>query len=330
MTETHASAPPSPGRAGGGNDAQQTVLAKVAKLLQLAAKAGTEAEAASAAAKANELMEAYNITTSQLERAQGALSGKREQAAQAGGMYEYQRRLWHWVAELNFCVYWHGRKLTLCPDKKYRRRSFHQLVGRTVNVAAARALGEYLQQAVERLCRERLHEKGEGSAQFYSRWAVSYREGVSDAICLKLSERRELKLSEARAEAEAQAQRAMQGTSTATALTLRDVVEREREANLDFVFGEGYSAKRAAERARQAKAEAEADAEYAQWAAAHPEEARAQAEKDRRKNERSARRSFAKEKPTDWGAYSAGREAGRGVSIDLQADDAKHRRLTHG
>ncbi len=81
------------------------ILDKIGKLLAHAAKAGTQEEAATFAAKAQELMDQHNLDTVALEKRSGVTSGKREDAAVTGGFYAYQRRLFKVVAELNFCLY---------------------------------------------------------------------------------------------------------------------------------------------------------------------------------------------------------------------------------
>lgn len=307
-------------------DDQRKAIDTVEKLLRLAAGRGTAAEAASAAAKAQEILENHNLSMSEVERAQGKVSGKREEMRQRGGMFVYERELWNQVAELNFCIY-----LTV-KERYYRKdlqrdalRFKHKLIGRTVNTAAAQALGSYLQAAVERLCRERLHERGEGNAQFFSRWAVSFREGIVADVTQRLYDRRQQRMAdEERAQREA-AERAMAGTSIATALTLRTVAQQERDANNDFRFGEGWSARQAEKRARAAAAQARAEAEYAQWAADHPEEARKEEEKARKG--RIYRGRAERERPKDWGAFRAGVEAGKKLSIDLQVDHANRKRI---
>ena len=313
---------------------QQKAIETVEKLLRLAGNNPNQKEAEAAAEKAQLILEAHNLSTAELEKAQGITSGKREEMKQAGGMYEYQRSLWNQVARLNFCIYmcYKVRYFDNRPSiQRHRRRHEHKLVGRTVNTAAARVLGTYLEQTIERLCRERLHERGEGKQQFFSRWAVSFREGMADEIAWRLYERRQQRMSEEDERRRQEAARMTAGLSTATALTLRDVETREEEANLDFIHGEGYSARRAARRAKAAQIAAEEDARYAQWAADHPEEARREEEKRRKREERAAR-SGGREKPRDWGGYKAGSEMGKKVSIDPQVDGTQtdRRRIANG
>lgn len=331
----------------------EKVTARVRKLLALSEKNPNEAEAASAAAKAQELLVAYNLDMATVE--QGGNSGKREEARQRGGMYLYERQLWTAVAELNFCLYFPSRKWMIRrPEKRVdgflvrAEKKFlgfqHRVIGRTVNTAATRAMGEYLQQTVERLCRERLHgDHGDKvHTQFFSSWAIAYREGIVDRVVEKLRERRQhlVKEEQRKAHAAEKAARAAgrKDASTATALTISSVTQSEFDANADFMMGEGWSAKRAAERAAQAAAEEEADRAYAQWAKENPEEAKKKAAQEaaearkywsRRQGGRRGGwgRESAKDRRAGSGAYYAGYDTGAGVSIEPQVDRGTQKRL---
>jgi len=320
----------------------QAIVDKVEKLLRLAAKNPNEAEAASATAKAMELLAAYNLDMGTVER-NGGETGKRADELLNGGYYEWERDLWRAVARLNFCLYW--SQITFSPMsggkvEKYVRvegerfsklvqgvnQHQHRVVGRTVNIAATKAMAGYLQNAVQRLTRDRCRE---GRIPVRSPWANSFREGVTDRLTYRIYERRRHLIAEEeqkRRDAEEAAVAAgRSGVSTGTALTLSTYVDQEYDENVDFVFGKGTSAKWAAERAQRAAAEKAADEEYTRWAAANPEKARReeqkrkekaakQAERDRRKNTK-----FVK----DLGAYYAGRDAAEAVSLDPQADTFK-------
>lgn len=310
---------------------QIAAVEKVRKLLALADRAGTPEEAASAAAKAQELLEAYNLEMGAVEQAQGVASGRREEMKQRGGMFLYERQLWNQVAQLNFCLYYYGRERYWRKDlQRDAYRFHHEIIGRTVNVAATRALGSYLQGAIERLCRERLHERGEGNAQFFSSWAVSFREGAADDIIWRIYDRRQQKLKDEEAKRREDAERsAMAGTSTATALTLQGFTESEKDANLDFIHGEGYSARRRERQARQAAADAAAEAQYTAWAAAHPEEARKEEAKREKLRLKAENRREGRQRNKNWGAYRAGAEAAKNISIDPQVGTPDRKRITH-
>ncbi len=336
------------------DDATQKVIDKVAKLLQLAARAGTEAEATSAAAKAQDLMTAYNLTLDTVEQAEG-VSGKRLDEQVAGGMYKFQRRLWTALAELNFCMYFTQKVRVKEGTRKFKRgRKFthqHRLVGRQVNVVTTKNMAGYLGEAIDRLCLERLHGR---RGEFYSAWAVAFREGVADRVIDKIQDRREafLKDEEKKARDATKKARAAgrEGVSTASAITVAKLSEKEEAANYDFLHGEGAWARKQARdaewekewaerRQRQARAEAAAEKEHARWAAAHPEEAAAE-EKKARAKERSRERR-AERRGQSWryrsfrstksemrrhsGGYYDGWDAGSNVSIDPQVGGGQKR-----
>lgn len=323
-------------------DEQRKIVDKVEKLLRLAGANTNEAEAASATARAMDLLVEYNIQMSSVDET-GEGGGKRAEEKLVGGFYEFERDLWRYVADLNFCMCWHQKtwvRRTVFDAKadrilnEWRRnnilRGQFRIVGRVVNIQSTQNMTSYILQTVERLTRERVAERlGDGeklNSQLRGRWAVSYREGIVARIIEKIWKRREEMLSEERnaaMEAEARAREAgMKGASTATGVTLASVRKSEAEANADFLYGEGWSAKQAADRARRAAAAAEADRLYTAWAAANPEQA-AKEEKQRRDKERSrSSRSYrgTAEKERDWSAYKAGYAKGDEVGIDPQAD----------
>ena len=114
------------------------------------------------------------------------------------------------------------------------------------------------------------------------------------------------------------------------------MIESERDKNMDFIYGEGYSAKRRADQAARAAAARAAEEEYTRWAAAHPEEARAEEEK-RRKERAALEKKWARRgrgarggssgKQTDHAAYWAGMDAGKTVGLDPQAEDRRQKRI---
>lgn len=313
------------------------VVERVRKLLALAERrGGNEAEAASAAAKAQELLAAYNLTMATVQ--QGGGDGRREDARQKGGMYIYERELWRAVAELNFCMYFKSYKWWTRKTKYGTRdqRVFqHRIVGREVNVKSTWAMAGYLQTTIERLCRERLTIRmneqqidGSRNTQYFTSWAVSWREGVADRLVERLRERRRDVLKKEAREAAERAKNA--GGSSSTAITLASVAQREHDANIDFLYGDGTSARWAADRVEQAKANAAAEQVYAEWAKAHPEEAAAEAKKAQKEDRRSwrYRSPDARERRAYTGAYKEGRSTADKVGLDPQAQQSTHKRLT--
>lgn len=332
----------------------QKVVERVQKLLTLAANNQNAEEAASATSKAQELLASYNLDMAAVEEASGKRSGKREDAKLKGGVYQYQRDLWGAVAELNFCLYWTQK----VSDKVERRKRDtwtgemktrlvwaswyqHRIVGRMVNTAASKAMAQYLEQAIERLLRERLGDhpganKSYVTKMLFSRWAVSFREGAAASVIEKVYERRREFLNEEtrkKHEAEAAARAAgREGVSTATALTLHTYIDQETDANMDFLYGEGWSAKQALQRAERARKAKEADDAYTAWALANPEEAaKEEAKRQKEERKRSSRGGGGSTKYYDPDAYYSGVDAGKKISLDLQTSDRKAAgRLTHG
>lgn len=322
----------------------QKALDKAMKVLEMARRQkGNEAEAEVAAAKFQELLVKYNLDAAQVEAAGGKASGKREEKKVRGGFYKHQEDLWAWAAEVNFCLHWcvaHWEKSEVTHTRRdgstytytdYKRQKRHEIVGRTHNVAATVALAEYLEEAIERVVMEELHND---NRMRFSNYAVSMRKGMAAKLCNKMYERREQLLSEekvARQKAEDAARRAAAaGASTSMDVSLADFSKTERDANMDHVFGEGYSAKKAAERAERAQRKAREEAEYAAWAAAHPEEARAQEEerrKEREKRDKRRSRGSRADDNTNYSAFNRGYAKAEEIGLDPQMKSGTAGRL---
>lgn len=319
------------------SDDQRKVLGLIEKLLRLADKNPNPEEAASAAAKAQELLLAHNLSADLV--GQGADSGRREEQRVRGGFYQYQRDLWSAVAELNFCFHfmsggWIEVNKRTKGGHRYvdtRWEPRHRLIGRVHNVTATKAMSTYLEQAIERLVEERI--AGQNNLRF-SRFAVSFREGAADDIISRVWQKRQHQLSEERRQRQEAADRAAEagrkGVSTETAVTIASLTQSEHDANRDFLMGEpGYSARKRAERAAEAAARVAAEAEYTRWAAENPEEARQQEAARRAEAEKAASRSTRRSssgpapKAVDRSAYYAGRDAARSIGLDPQASATK-------
>jgi hypothetical protein len=329
------------------DDATRRAVDKIQKLLMLAARNPNEAEAALATAKAQELLVAYNLDAATVERENG-VSGKRLDENVAGGMYKFQQKLWRHLAELNFCMYWTQRvrrkEIYMWRGRRIWTTFEHRLVGRAVNVVATKNMAQYVNQTVERLCRERV---GDGPlTQIRSSYMVAFREGIVDRVCEKIAEkRRTLIKDEERRQADAARRASRAGVSLATTLTVAGLSEREEAANYDFLHGEGaWARKKEAEaewernwekrRKARAKAEAEAERELAEWAAANPEEAAREAAKERARQRRKDSyvprgrwrfRQTKEEMRRESGGYHAGYEAGEGVGIEPQVGGGDRR-----
>lgn len=319
-------------------EAEQKELARIQKLLNLAANNPNEAEAAAAASKANEGLLRLNLDVATLEGATAAKDGKREQLKVAGGFYKHQRSLWAAVAELNFCMYWMQKYTVegirkrynagLPPIKTQIRKSRHALVGRIVNTQATVVMAEYLQGAIDRILLDRLHGN---TSQMYSDWAAGFRKGATSRVLEMLAEKRRAYLIKEKLDRMATEKAAREGgrVTTATGLTVAVYQDAEHDANIDFLYGDGTSAKWAAERAERAATRARRGAEHTAWAKANPEKA-AKQEAEARKGRRGGGgrwRGGSTERINDSGYY-AGYDAAASISIEQQVDAApKARRL---
>lgn len=321
------------------DEGQMAILAKVEKLFKLAAKNPNEHEAANAAAKAQELLTAYNLDASMVDADGQADSGARMDEKFKSGIYKYQRDMWNRVADLNFCLYWSY------PKRKWREKGRRnadgyrwtervlsrtieaRIVGRKVNVMSTRMMAEYLLGTIERLSNERF-----ANHQRFTSEAVAYREGMAYSVENKLWDRRmELAAEERKKREEADA-KAREGVSTSNALTIAGYSEAERDANYDAIYGEGWSAEGRARRAAQAEAERAAEETYTRWAEANPEEARKEAEKaekERQKEEKRERnrtprtsRPSASDRRQESSAFWQGVDKGKSISIDQQTTGA--------
>lgn len=313
---------------------QQKVLERVEKLMRLAARNPNAEEAASATAKAQELLTAYNLDASMLSPDEDK-SAVREKMKLKGGMYEYQRELYGAVARLNFCMYWTIVRKELVWRNKMDKwtgelrstpvnsKTFqHVVVGRLVNTRSTRMMAEYVRQAIERLVNERYSNQ-----QRWMREAVAYREGISDVVVQRLNAKR-YDMEEAERVKRAEAAK-RSGVSTHQGLTIGSLMEKEADANQDFLYGEGYTAKQAARQAERAEARRKADEAYTKWAEANPKEAQKE-EAEARKRARKYRYSggqgsrggmTGRDKRQSEGSYWQGREVGEKLSLDQQVSD---------
>lgn len=341
------------------SEEQRSVLSKIEKLLRLAGSTTSPDEKASAEAKAQDLLLAYNLDASAIG---GADEGRRAEEKLRGGFYEYERDLWHRVADVNFCLYWTSRDWIDRPENeqlhakvlqmrsRWARRHIrihrHHLVGRRINVEATKFTMSYISDATERLTREYIGAGLPRSAEdrvvglgaaLRSRRAVSFREGVAADIATRLWDRRQDQLAAERKKAAEEAARASAaaaaGTSSATALTISGLRQSEEDANWDAIHGEGWSAKRRAAQAERARAARAAEEAYTQWAAAHPEEAAAEEKKRREEEKKASRRRSGGPgsrggggKEVDWSAYEAGRKLGARIGLDPQAESSSSQR----
>lgn len=317
------------------------VIERIKKLLALANNNPNEAEASAAMAKANEILEAYNLDMSILG---GTDKGKRADTKKTGGLYSWQRRLWESVAKLNFCHYVSLKGLT--KGSQYE----HRIIGSHANVIATELMAKYLQDAIEKMAQR--WSKDVGYKSVFVREAIAFREGMTRTISERLEQRRTEIVTAARKEAEERKRNAARhdvdpGT---TALTILDVISSEEDFNNDYLNGYemGTTARLRAEQ------EARTAAFYAEWdrkikerdaaEAANPALKAARLERERRETEKwnaEYKKTYAKqraytstpreraptaeERRSQMPSFRDGRAAGQKVGIDTQID-AQNRR----
>ncbi len=94
--------------------------------------------------------------------------------------------------------------------------------------------------------------------------------------------------------------------------------------------GEGTSARWAAERARQAAEQAKAEAEFTRYTAKYPEKAAEIERKRQAKEERQYKKILDNRLRGNESAYFKGREDGKNISLEQQAEGPKNApKLTH-
>lgn len=316
---------------------QKQVIEKVRKLLALSQNNTNEHEAQSAAQLAMDLLSSYNLSMHQVGASNEDRTRKDNRLK--GGLYQWQRGLWEAVANLNFCMY--------IPIKGTGRgqRYEHRIVGSNVNVISTEVMGDYLQQAIERLARQ--YAKEQGMHSIFCKDAIAYREGMALRIMARLSaERRE------------RTKRDEESRGDGTALVLADVANTEHDLNRDHFYGYEpgtHAARRAEAAARQAKYTAEyeermraheerlrTDEEYAKQYKEQQAREKAEADERRAKSDAAEKRRMrnankpgydsmgykiqyrsmtAQEKRASSTAFVAGYHDGANVSLNKQVDE---------
>jgi hypothetical protein len=318
------------------DEKELAIIAKVKKLLAMANGNANEHEAANAAAKAAQLLEAYNLDMAVLGRAKIT---KRQDTKKAGGLYKWQRDLWYAVAKLNFCLYSYHRGLT--AGSQYE----HQIIGSHANVISTEVMAEYLQSTIERLARNWVKANAPGKSVFIKP-AIAYREGLATCISNRVWTLRQQRLAEDEENVrQERARNSAMGINTENALVLQDVINTEEDLNNDYLYGyePGTHAKRRFERdimRRKTEAEvAELMRKQDEWDAAHPEEAAARKKREAaayaansakwsKQYEKSRnKKPTAEEERRNLPSFYQGYRDGDSVSLDKQVDSKAKLRL---
>jgi hypothetical protein len=326
------------------------IIDKIEKMLRLANNAGTEAEAAAAANMAQEMLAAYNLSmadvdiTSDQKKPRPGDERVKEKTKKVA-LYAWQKTLWEAIAQSNFC--WYRRVPEMHTNKagNYVPKTFHHyIIGGEANVVTTRMMGEYLEQAISRLCP---YKPGRDSSRSWNSW--------KEGCAARLAERLQEKLMEMVRETRAKAEEAAKG-NTCTAISLVDVMQREEDLNYRAEYGEEAYQSRICYRnhdpennpipncatcSRRAAFAVQSKERLATIGAAQIEEKR-ETETQRRKREERERRQWqryqAREEARnrqywnkrDVGAFKQGAEAGKTIGLDPQVSAGRETKRLGG
>lgn len=330
--------------------ATNPVYARIQKLLALAdsARNSSEAEAASAAAKVQDLLQEYGLTLAQVEAEGGSTDqggGRGTVTTDRRALYRWQRDLMAALAENNFCLH-RVREVEALDGKKMRRSRRHQLVGRRLNVDVTLDTYDYLSVAVRRAAVSGGFDHATRESDHHL-----FLDGAVTRLTERLAERR-LQRERESAEREAQRQATVGASGTHRELVLTDVYGSEADQNNDVLNGFPVgttAAKRREASDRNARQQARHDELVAQgvpdteaWYQAYgydPASARQYANSWERKQARSSRggRGRARSWTSPGGrqyarkissaAYRAGKVAGGDIGLDDQVGHSAKRRI---
>lgn len=310
------------------------IVVKIQKLLALAENNGaTEAEAVTAMAMAQKLLEKYNLdlyTVQQTASAVKPAAEKREKTTidNLSAQYQWQRSLWDAIATSNFCWYWTA---VVQAESRFIKKTIkakrHRILGSETNVIAVRIMGEYLTSTIERLVRAEYPK-----SELLSRSAISWREGCADRLVSRIHDAKR----EREREAEQTAQRA--AAQGSTAITIMDVAKSEHAKNYDAVNGAGAWAALQRNRIKwENRLKDEENKRAIMLAKETPEERTIRLAQERLAAERVAkaysRRTGAGSrggtshiKSRDIDAYYRGADAGSKISLNKQVSEGNSKR----
>lgn len=216
-------------------EANETIIRKIQKLLELGARTkGNEEEAARAMEMAQNLMAKHNLDMAVVRETAVAggtvpIEAEREKKKiNRSAQYDWQKSLWKTIADCNFC--WHY--VTTFDEldgqnragfDKYKRVKRHVIIGTIENVTMVHMMGDYLCDTIERLLpfkdnRERL-----------SRDAISWRAGCARRLEERIHKQRH----------ERQNMHSDNSPGTGLAIRVRDIEVSEYKSNYDYVYGKG-------------------------------------------------------------------------------------------
>jgi hypothetical protein len=315
---------------------QNKLIERIKKLMALAAdgSGASEAEAASASAKVQELLAEHNLEMSTFGgTGEGAQRGKGRRVGNAA--YKHQRDLMAAIAEVNFCDQWVVDDFKTVAHGRQQKTKSYVIIGRQINIDATVRMFDYLMETIERIAPYT-------NAERMSKSALSWKLGCSERLQARLRERARRLRTESDAKVAASSQPTNGGTP-GTALTLTNVYEAERAANYDARYGDGAWARRLA---RIADWEANREKHDAEWRAQAERRERehrewlesltpAQLRKYQEKLKRAEERAEAKyerewqreQAKIDRNAYWEGHDRGNDIGLDEQIERQEIKRL---
>lgn len=320
------------------------IIDKVEKMLRLAANAGTEEEATTAANMAQEYLAAYNLSLADVDinsdRGPKAEDVRVKETTKKVALYAWQKVLWEAISKSNYCWYRRVAEYHYNAKGHYVPRTFHHyIIGSQANVITTRLMGEYLEQTLSRLCP---YKPGRDSSKSWNSW----KEGCAARLAERLNEKLRQMMRETREKAEQAA-----ASNTCTAISLVDVMVREDDMNYREEYGEEAYQRRlcfrnhadgewveGCENCENRKKWAEQDAERAAKLPPAKEETEAQ---KRKREDREARRSakwwerYQQRQAREWAkkdqtAFKQGAEAGETIGLNAQVGTSEQKKIGGG
>lgn len=155
-----------------------SIIEKVKKLLALSAKAGTAAEAATAAGLANKLIDEYRLEAADLEaKEEGRLEPIEEDQDyiyESGKVTTWKQELCSTLVDFYGCTYWND-----CYWPNGRQVSRYRVVGRRSDIGIVRYMFAWLMTECQRLAQ--LEAYGRGKV-FVNSYCLGFVRGIRDQL----------------------------------------------------------------------------------------------------------------------------------------------------
>lgn len=195
------------------------IMERIRKLMALAERGGTEAEAETAMRKVHEVLAAHNLTMAEVAEAELKDNREQERTHENFDMArteEWTVTIWDGIAQMYFCRYFLYRGMWVkMEDGKHKKGIRHVLIGKRCNVAVASEMAMYLIQTIITLSRKESRSPA---------FKTAFRKGAADRLFSRMISIRYEK------------ERANRQTTTETnALVLADFYKSEAEKNAAYL-----------------------------------------------------------------------------------------------